>query len=181
MPRHVLGVAGELLALLLHQFVGEHGVRDLYDVARGERVLQHFLAHADDLLDHQGSAENGFEHRVLAALDAARDFDFAFAGEQRNRAHLAQVHADGIVDLLAESRGKFEVDQLFAGFFDLLLEILGLFQDFDAGGIESGENVVDVGAPGEIAGQNFADLVVQDVAFFLAHLYEPLKPVVFIV
>ena len=104
------------------------------------------LAHADDFLDHQGRAENGFEYRVLAALDAPRDFDFAFAGEQRNRAHLAQVHADGIVDLLAESRGKFEVDQLFAGFFDLLFEILGLFQDFDAGGVESGENVVDVGA-----------------------------------
>ena len=35
--------------------------------------------------------------------------------------------------------------------------------------------------PAAIAGQNFAHLVVQDVAFFLAHLYEPLKPVVFVV
>ena len=58
MPRHVLGVAGELLALLLHHLVGEHGVGDLDDVARGERVLQHFLAHADDLLDHQRRAED---------------------------------------------------------------------------------------------------------------------------
>ena len=47
--------------------------------------------------------------------------------------------------------------------------------------VAAGEHVVDVGAAGEIAGQDFADLVVQDVAFFLAHLYEPLKPVVFIV
>ena len=53
MPRHVLGVARELLALLFHHLVGEHGVGDLDDVARGERVLQHLLAHADDLLDHQ--------------------------------------------------------------------------------------------------------------------------------
>ena len=128
-----------------------------------------------------GARKMRFEHGVLAALDAPRDFDFAFAREQRNRAHLAQVHADRIVDLLAESRGKFEIDQLFAGFFDLLLEILGLFQDFDAGDVEAGEHVVEVGAAGEIAGQDFADLVVQDVAFFLAHLYEPLKPVVFIV
>ncbi len=79
------------------------------------------------------------------------------------------------------SRGQFEIDQLFAGLFDLLLEILGLFEDFDAGDVESGEHIVEIGAAGEIAGQDFAHLVVQDVAFFLAHLYEPLKPVVFIV
>ena len=128
-----------------------------------------------------GARKMRLEHRVLAALDAARDFDFAFAREQRHRAHLAEVHADRIVDLLADSRGQFEIDQVFAGFFDLLFEILGLFEDFDAGDVEAGEHVIDVGAAGEIAGQDFADFVVQDVAFLLAHLYEPLKPVVFIV
>ena len=71
--------------------------------------------------------------------------------------------------------------QVFAGLFDLLFEILGLFENFDAGDVEAGEHVIDVGAAGQIAGQNFADLVVQDVALFLAHLYEPLQPVVFIV
>ena len=69
----------------------------------------------------------------------------------------------------------------FFGFFELLLEILGLFEDLDAGDVQAGQHIVQVGAAGEIAGQNFADLVVQDVAFFLAHLYEPLQPVVFVV
>ena len=97
-----------------------------------------------------------------------------------HRAHLAQVHADRIVDLLADSGGQFQIDQLF-GFFELLFEILGLFEDLDAGDVEAREHVFEVGAAGQIAGQNFADFVVQDVAFFLAHLYEPLQPVVFIV
>ena len=133
----------------------------------------------DDFLDHQRRARQRFQDRVLAALDAARDFDFAFAGEQRHRAHLAQVHAHRIVDLLADAGGQFEIEEFFA-FFDLLLEILGLFQDFDAGGVEAGEHVFELGAAGKIAGQDFADLVVQDVALLLAHLYEPLKPVVFV-
>ena len=47
--------------------------------------------------------------------------------------------------------------------------------------IQAREHVVEVGAAGQIAGQDFADFVVKDVAFFLAHLDELLKPVVFIV
>ena len=61
-----------------------------------------------------------------------------------------------------------------------LIEILGLFQDFDAGDIQAGQDVLEFGAAGDIAGQNFADFVVQDVALLLAHLYEPLQPLVFI-
>ena len=105
--------------------------------SRAESVsCAHLLAHGDDFLDHQRRAGERFQNRVLAALDAARDFDFAFAREQRNRAHLAQVHADGIVDLFAEAGGQFEIEQFF-GFFELLLEILGLFEDFDAGAVQA--------------------------------------------
>ena len=169
----------EFLPLLLHQFVGEDGIGDLDDVARGDRVAGHLLAHDDDFLDHQRRARERFQYGALAALDAPRDLDFAFAREQRNRAHLAQVHADGIVDLLAQAGGQFEVEQLF-GFFELLLEILGLFEDFDARDVQAGKHVLELGAARQISGQNFADFVVQDVALFLAHLYEPLKPVVFV-
>ena len=42
------------------------------------------------------------------------------------------------------------------------------------------EHIVEFGAAGEIAGQYLADFVVQDVALFLAHLHEPLQPVVFV-
>jgi hypothetical protein len=37
----------------------------------------------------------------------------------------------------ADARGKFEIDQVFAGLFDFLFEILGLFENFDAGDVET--------------------------------------------
>jgi len=76
--------------------------------------------------------------------------------------------------------GGSDIDDVLAGLFDLLFEILGLFKNLDARDIEPGEHVIDIRAACKIAGQDFADLVVQDVAFILAHLYEPLQPVVFI-
>ena len=39
--------------------------------------------------------------------------------------------------------GQFEIDQFF-GFFELLLEILGLFEDLDAGDVEAGEHIVEI-------------------------------------
>ena len=81
----------------------------------------------------------------LPALDAPRDFHFAVARQQRHRAHFAQVHADRVVDLFADAGRQFEIEQLFA-FFELLVEILGLFQDLDSGDIEAGQYVVELGA-----------------------------------
>ncbi len=80
------------------------GSADLQHVARGDRVLRHLLAHGDDFLNHQRRARERFQDGALAALDAARDFHFAIAREQRHGAHLAQVHADGVVDLFAQCR-----------------------------------------------------------------------------
>jgi hypothetical protein len=63
----------------------------------------------------------------------------------------------------------------------LSLEILGLLENLDAGDVQPRQNVVEFGAAADIAGQYFADLVVQDVALLLAHLYEPVKPPEFVV
>ena len=49
----------------------------------------------------------------LAALDALGDRHFALAGEQRHRAHLAQVHADGVVGLVEGARREVELHALF--------------------------------------------------------------------
>jgi hypothetical protein len=45
----------------------------------------------------------------LAALDALGDGHLAFAREQRHRAHLAQVHANGIVGLVERARREIEL------------------------------------------------------------------------
>ena len=87
----------------------------------------------------------------------------------------------GIVDLLADARRAVPGRAVLRRLFEFFLEFLGLFENFDAGDVEAGEHVVEFGAASQIAGQDFADFVVQDVALFLAHLYELLQPVVFIV
>ena len=46
---------------------------------------------------HQRGAADGLLHPQLAALHAARQIDFAFARQQRNGAHFAQIHAYRIV------------------------------------------------------------------------------------
>ena len=130
--------------------------------------------------DDQRRTGQGFQDGVLAALDAARNLHFAFAREQRDGAHLPQVHAHGVVDLLAEAGGQLQVEQIFA-FFELFLEILGLFEDLDACAIQTGEHVLQLRAARKLAGQYFADFVVEDVSLFLAQLNEPLQPVVFVI
>ena len=74
---------------------------------------------------------------------------------------------------------KIQVENLLA-FLQLFFEILGLFEYLDAGRIQPGQHVFEFGAARDVPGQNFTDLVVQDVALFLAHLYEPLQPLVFV-
>src|ERR1039458_8200802 len=114
-----------------------------------------------------------------SAFDTARDFDLALARQQRDRAHLPQVHAHRVVDLLAYDGGQVQIDKLFA-LIELFLEILGLFQDFDAGRVQAGQHVFEFGASRQISGQYFAHLVVQDVALLPAHLYETVQPFEFV-
>ena len=67
---------------------------------------------ADDFANHDGRARNRLQHAHLPALDALGDFDFAFARQQRHGAHLAQVHAHGVVGFFERSRGQVELDIL---------------------------------------------------------------------
>ena len=50
-----------------------------------------------DVGDRNGAVKDEVEDFLLSPLDTLGDLDFAFAGEKRDGAHLAQVHADGIV------------------------------------------------------------------------------------
>ena len=100
-------------------------------------------------MDDDGRARERLEHAHLAALDALGDFHFAFAREQRDGAHLAQIHADGIVGFFESARSEveFNVLALFA-FVELLIERggrqLGAFQHVDALRADRSEQVVQV-------------------------------------
>ena len=76
-------------------------------------------------VDHRGEGHRRFaqagDHRVAPGLDPLGDGDLAFAAEQFDRAHLAQVHADRIVGPVERRRldhggrgdGGIGVDRLF--------------------------------------------------------------------
>ena len=114
-----------------------------------------------------GLREITFMHRLLAALDALGDLDLALAGEQGHGAHLAQVHADGVVGLVEGPRGQVELGPLLAlGLLPVLL--LGV-HDLDAHGPEHGEDVVELVGGAELGRQHVVDFFVEKVALLLAH------------
>ncbi len=68
------------------------------------------FAEGGDFANHNGRARNGLEHAQLAALNALGDFHFAFAREQRNGAHFAQVHAHRVVGFFECPRRQIKLD-----------------------------------------------------------------------
>jgi len=77
-------------------------------------------------------------HRVAARLDALRDGDFAFAGQQLDRPHFAQVHAHGVVGAVDDFSGTGGGGDLarggFVGLVTLRCILLGpvIIDDVDA-------------------------------------------------
>ena len=58
------------------------------------------VAPDDDGLEGQRAFAQAGDHGLAAGLDALGDGDFALAREQLHRAHVAQVHAHGVVGAL---------------------------------------------------------------------------------
>ena len=147
---------------------------DFLDVA--DAAAQVF-AETDDLADDDGRARDGLHDAELSALDALGDFDFALAGEQRNGAHLAEVHADGVVGLLerAGREVEFYVVGLFSGLGLVLLAVAGELvagEDIDALGVDGGKKVIEIVGRGDVTGQEVVDLAVGEIALFLAGVDE---------
>ncbi len=141
---------------------------DFLDVA--DAAAQVF-AETDDLANDDGRAGDGLHDAHLAALDALGDLDFALAGEQGNGAHLAEVHADGVVGLLEGSGREVElyVLGLFAGFGLVLFAVAGELvagEDVDALGVDGGEKVIEVVGRGDVAWEEVVDLSVGQIALF---------------
>src|ERR1700689_3690762 len=67
------------------------------DVAEEDLSLVQFIAPDDDGLERQRAFAQARDHRLAAGLDALGNGDLAFARQQLDGAHLAQINADGIV------------------------------------------------------------------------------------
>ena len=95
-----------------------------------------------------------------------------FARQQRHGAHLAQVHADRVVGLVERAGREIELELLgaFAGAVEQLVFAVGLLgvDDLDAGAAERAEQVVELVGRRDVGRQELVDLVVQQIALFLA-------------
>ena len=132
----------QLRRLLQDVFVGNHQVRHYQDVAHGGRVSAERFGQRKNLADDERGARKSFADRRLAALDALGQLDFSLSRKQRHRAHLAQVHAHGIIGLVAEVLDEIEFAELLA-LFEFLVELdLWFFENLDPSAIELGEQIV---------------------------------------
>ena len=103
------------LGLRFDFLFGELFVVELDDFLDGAGAVAQVLADLQELLQDQRRARDRFQHQQLAALDALGDGHFAFARQQRNGAHLAQVHAHGVVRLFQRSGSEVEIAVLRSG------------------------------------------------------------------
>ena len=135
------------------------------------------VAQLNDLLGHERRARDRLDDGQLAPFDAARNFHFTFAREERHGAHLAQVHADGVVGLVQRSGREIELEffRPFSRAVDRLVVphvLLVGVDDLDAGTAEGVEQVIELVGRGDLRGQEFVHLVVEQVTLLLADVDE---------
>ncbi len=63
------------------------------------------LAEGEQFTNDNWRARKRLQDAVLPTLNPLSNFNFAFAGEQRNGSHLAQIHADGIIGFFQSAGG----------------------------------------------------------------------------
>ena len=145
---------------------------EIDDVAKEDLSLVQFVAPDDDGLEGQRAFAETRDHRLAAGLDALGNRDFALARQQLDGAHLAQIHAHGIVGALARlalldlGDGLLrDLDQLVLGLvvgafvlFLVAVEVVGL-GNVDAHVREHRHDVLDLLGRGLVAWQHFVELI----------------------
>ena len=178
-----LDLAQDLTLAVFDLVVGQLFVDERHELADAPLVVLELIAHRHDRAGDRRRAGDRLDDRELAALDALGDLDFALAGEEGHRAHLAQVHADRVVGLVERAGRQVELELLgpFAGAVEQLVFAILLFgiDDFDAGAAERAEQIVELVRRRDVGGQQLIDLVVEQVSLFLADGDELLHFIVF--
>jgi len=132
----------------------------------------------------RGRYRESFENANLSALNALGNFNFAFAGEQGNGAHLAQIHADGVVGLFQRAGGeiKLNIIRLLGVGIELFFRgELGVFQDVDSLRADHAKQVVKIVGRVDVIRQEVIHLVIGEKPLFLAGIDQLLNIFVFIV
>jgi len=95
----------QLVALLRKVIVGDDELRQHQDVADIHHATAQILAELKNFFDHQRRTGERLADGPLAPFIALGQLDLALAGKQRNGAHLAQIHAHGVVRFFGDILG----------------------------------------------------------------------------
>ena len=195
--RNLVDVLERLLGLVGDFFFGQLFIVELHDLLDRAHALAQIVADGDQFLDDDRRARDGLHHHQLPALDALGDGDFAFARQQRHRAHLAQVHADGIVRLFERTRRQVEIALAFVGVCIVLddgVAVAGFRGNFhrarglgrrlilvnlDAVSFKCGEEVVDLFRGMHLRRKRIVYFVVEQVSALFANGNELLYRIIF--
>src|SRR5205807_3148382 len=173
-----------LLGLIGDFFFGELFVVELNDFLDRAHALAQIIANGNQFLDDDRRARDRAHHYQLPALDALGDRDFAFAREQRNSAHFAQIHAHGIVGFLERTRRQVQVAFAFvqvllgntfmvalAGHFHGARRLRRrlIFVNLNAVALERGEEIVDFFRRMDFRRERIVHFVVEQVPALFAN------------
>src|SRR3954454_10453609 len=168
------------------RFVFRHRQIDhLFDDAR---ILLGALVDLQDLFENDPVLRQRLVDAALPFFDAFGDVHFALAVEELDRAHLAQVHAHGIVGLVDDA--AVGLDDVLLDFFALVhlllfdgavdgddgfgrgggKRLLGILDDVDAEVCEADVDLIELlRQRGNFLGEGFVDLVVKQEALFFPY------------
>ncbi len=165
---------------------GDFFVHAADDVLHFDPAAFELLAEFDDRERAEFRSEKGAQDFDFAFLNALGDFDFAFASEERNAAHLLQVKFNGVraTRVLGRRRSLFgrflfrtRADADFfncrAFFFFLgVPRLLRGVDDFDFVFTEEVHNLVDLRRRDELRRQQLVDFLISEVATLKPHIEE---------
>ena len=145
----VIDFAGNVFDAVLKNFFRQLLFVEGNNLFDGANAAAEIIAQGKNLADDNGRTGNGLENAQLPALNALGNFHFAFTREQRNRAHFAKIHADGVIGFFQRARGEVKFNVLTAFFaVKLLIEFgarnLWPLKDINPLRPDGGEQVIKV-------------------------------------
>src|ERR1700678_2114775 len=183
--RHAVNLLQRRLGLRFDFFFGKFFVVELDDFLDRTRTVAQIFPDLQQFLQNQRRPRNRFQHQQLAALDALGNRHFAFAREQWNRTHFAQIHAYRIVRLFQRTRCQIEFAifrrrRVFHFFYRLSgIRRIGrrqrrfrarkIFVHVDAITFKRRKQVVNFFRGMDLRRQDIVHFVVQEISALLAH------------
>ena len=163
---------GDVVQAIGHHLFGDLLFVEENDFLDGAHPALQVFADGDDLANDDGRARQRLQHAQLAALDALGDFNFAFAREQRNRAHLAQIHADRIVGFLQSARARDRVPcprRLRSRRISCRPD-LGPLEHINALRADGGQQVLEVVGRMHVVRDQIVHLVIGEITLLFSHI-----------